>query len=246
MGALLASSSLHLASEAKDAATARRLVHASLDHQNRAIVGLRQNLQSLSPENCDNVFLTAVLMMMCAFVASIMPVAQAKSGAGMMVDAFHFLKGAQAVGIRCFPWLFKGRALELFGTGEEKAAKKSGLDAAVAIERLHSLNNETSCGESRDLLNKLILNLEKGFSGDVDEIPWLMSAGSDYIHLLLRKDDLVAKALLMHYGVLLARTEGIWWARLAGEKIAEEMVQVLEGSWNGSADMIAWCRRHVR
>ncbi|KAH9863963.1 hypothetical protein J1614_009896 [Plenodomus biglobosus] len=245
MGALLASSSLHLASEAKDAATARRLVHASLDHQNRAIVGLRQNLQSLSPENCDNVFLTAVLMMMCAFVSSIMPVAQAKSSTGMMVDAFHFLKGAQAVGIRCFPWLFKGRALELFGTGEKKATKKSGLDAAVAIERLQSLNNETSCGESRDLLNSLIVKLEKGFSGDVDEVPWLMSAGSDYIHLLC-KEDLAAKALLMHYGVLLARTEGIWWARMAGEKIVEEMVQVLEGSWNGSADVIAWCREHAR
>ncbi|KAF2853355.1 hypothetical protein T440DRAFT_390061 [Plenodomus tracheiphilus IPT5] len=72
-----------------------------------------------------------------------------------------------------------------------------------------------------------------------------MSAGANYIDLLCQ-NNLVAKALLMHYGVLLARTEGIWWARLAGEKIVNDMAQVLKGSWDGSVKMVEWCRSNMR
>lgn len=135
--------------------------------------------------------------------------------------------------------------MSFLGWVSRGATKNSQLDACIAIERLKSPNDDMSCVESRDILNSLISNLEIGFSGEIDEVPWLMSAGSDFINLLC-KDDVAAKAMLMHYGVLLARTEGIWWSRMAGEKIVEEMVHVLEGSWQGFAAMIAWCLEHMK
>jgi hypothetical protein len=109
MGALLASTSLQLAAESTDITSTCDLVTASLEHQNRAMAELKQNLQSLSPANCDDVFLTTVLMLVWAFGQSILPhgrYAQAKSAVDIMVDAFKFLEGAQTVGIRCFAWLF--------------------------------------------------------------------------------------------------------------------------------------------
>jgi hypothetical protein len=247
MGALLASTSLHLASEANNAAAAQSLVTASLQHQNRAIAGLKQNLLTLSPKNCDDVFLTTVLMMMCAFVSSIMPLrqdTQPRSTIDMLIVAFNFLVGAQAVGIRCFPWLFQGRAMELFGTGHVETEKRPRLDPTAAVANLRALNNYVSPQDSKARLDDIITKLQQGFASEIEEIPWLMSAGSEYIDLL-RRNDLTALAVLMHYGVLLARVEGVWWARLAGKKVVEEISARLEGRDDQCAAMVMWSREHV-
>lgn len=53
-----------------------------------------------------------------------MPVSHATSSPDMMAGAFQFLKGVQAVGIRCFPWLFEGKAFELFGLGKQGGNKE--------------------------------------------------------------------------------------------------------------------------
>jgi hypothetical protein len=101
MGALLASTSLQLTAESTDITSTCDLVIASFEHRNRAIAGLKQNVQSVSPANCDDVFLTTVLMMVCAFGQFILPhgrYARAKSAADIMVDAFKFLKAHRPLG----------------------------------------------------------------------------------------------------------------------------------------------------
>jgi hypothetical protein len=214
MGALLAPTSLHLAAETNDISSTRELVTAALEHQNRAIAGLKQNLQDLSPGNCDDVFLTTVLMMVCAFVQSILPLERygpAKSAADVMVDAFKFLEGAQLVGISCFAWLFQGRALELFGNKtDETKEKRTKLDISAPIHGLRRLNRNDSPQASQIVLDDAISKLEKGFNGEIEEVAWLLSAGPEYIKLL-REGDIVAMVVLMHYGVLLARRDDIWW-----------------------------------
>jgi hypothetical protein len=115
MDALLATTSLHQAHESTNKARRKDLVVASLQHQNRAIGGLKQTLTTLSLENCDDVFLDTVLMLLCAFASSVMPATQTTSATDIVIGAHHFLQGAQIIGMQCFTWLFEGQALRLFG-----------------------------------------------------------------------------------------------------------------------------------
>jgi hypothetical protein len=240
MGALLASISLHRA--VTDSTNTRTNVLAALQHQNRAITGLKHNLQSLSPANCDEVFLTTVLLMMCAFVTSIMPTMEAKPVADVMIDAAHFLQGAQIVGTQCFAWLFQGRALELFGVWQRKGTTKP--DASAVMEKLRELNWRQSSQHDRGVLDVVIGKLEQGFSGAIEEVPWILSVGSEYIERL-HGDDLVAGAILMHYGVLLATRADIWWAAYCGRRIVTEMSARLESQGQDYASMTIWCRAHI-
>lgn len=95
MGALLGSTALHLASETHSTVTARNLITISLQHQNRALVGLQQSLYALIFDNCDDIFLTTALMMMCSFVSSITlgPTGtQHRSTTDAMIEAFRILE----------------------------------------------------------------------------------------------------------------------------------------------------------
>lgn len=242
MSALLASTSLHRA--ALDPTNTRALVMTALRHQNIAITGLQKNLTALSPENCDEVFLTTVLLMMCAFinVTGIVPSLEGKKVVDLVGDAASFLRGAQVVGTECFAWLFRGRALELFGAWEgEKRVKP---DAGEEMEKLRELNRRKSLQDDWDVLEEVIGKLELGFSGEIEEVPWILSAGSEYIERV-RGDDVVAAAILMHYGVLLAARDDIWWAAYSGRRIVREVSARLEDMGEECASMVVWCRARI-
>jgi hypothetical protein len=83
------------------------------------------------------------------------------------------------------------------------------LDISAAIYDLRRLNQTTSTQTSRIILDDVISKLEQGFGGEIEKVSWLLSAGPEYIKLL-REGELVAMAVLMHYGVLLARRNDIW------------------------------------
>jgi hypothetical protein len=159
-----------------------------------------------------------------------------------MVDAFKFLEGAQIVGTSCFAWLFQGRALELFGNKtDETKEKKTELDVSAAMTDLRCLNWNFSSQASQMVLDDVISTLEKGFNGEIEGVAWLLSAGPEYIKLL-REGDIVAMVVLMHYGVLLARKDDIWWARYAGRKMVDDLSVTLAGFGEEYLPMIVWCR----
>lgn len=134
--------------------------------------------------------------------------------------------------------------MEIFGNWDEKEIKPR-IHAAATIHILPSINQDSSPEDCKIVLHKVILMLEKAFAGEINEIPWILMAGTDYIYWL-RAGNSVALAILMHHGVLLVRVVGIWWTRYAGTKIVQELLKRLEGFNADYVSMVRWCRGHAR
>jgi hypothetical protein len=103
------------------------------------------------------------------------------------------------------------------------------------------LNRRKSSRDDWEVLDEIIGKLEQGYGGKIEEVPWILSAGSEYIERL-RGDDVVATAILMHYGVLLASRDDIWWSAHSGRRIVREVSGKLEKMGEEYASMVVWCR----
>lgn len=246
MGAVLASTTLQQAHESRNTASRRALLVAAIQHQNRAIAGLKQNLDALGRDNCDNVFLTTVFLMLCAFASSIISDTETTSVTDIMLRASKFLQGAQNVGTQCIAWLFEGRALEIFGTRAGCIDNiNSRTDTPRTLQNLHDHIQSMSSLEERHILDQAVVALDQVFAGKVEEIPWVLSAGPKYF-ALLQRGHVLSTAVLVHYGVVLAQREDMWWAAYTGRRIVKELSATLAGYGDTYMAIVDWCRMQTQ
>lgn len=100
MEALLALTSLHMATESRAISTSVIEVSEALHYQNKAVAGLRSTLDELSPDNCDALFMTSLIIMVCTLVSSLLQgqgnhIAQTTAEA--MLKLGDFLKGLRLI-----------------------------------------------------------------------------------------------------------------------------------------------------
>jgi hypothetical protein len=119
LAAVLAVTSLHMATEASCQATIDQNVDEALHYQTQAVAGLRSTLGNLSPENCDAVFITSLIVMVCTIVS---PLLQSKSQhtqstAEAMIGMSDLLKGIGFVLDVSRPWFKDSPVRCIFDAG---------------------------------------------------------------------------------------------------------------------------------
>ncbi|KNG51191.1 replication factor c subunit 4 [Stemphylium lycopersici] len=219
MNALFALTTLHLATETRNAVTARSYTAAALQYQQQATSGLREVLQNITPSTCNPIFTASALLAICAVVAPflntdieegnsvsevIMPVMEIMKGTGSIISASDrwLLQGPLSGTIRSSVSRSPSVATEAFPVQELRRLNdmftKDESDAAFGTERAHSKHH---------IFEDAIQKLEDASRKGISMLPWLLKVDARFLDEL-KKETSLAMALLMHWSVLLNRLDG--------------------------------------
>lgn len=244
MEALLALASFHIACETDDLVTSREFTSTGMSYQTRAVAGLRVVLGSLSPENCDPVFASSVLIMVCVMVSPFLPAGHSRT--------FNFTAEA----ILPLADILRGLGL-VIGTSQSKVQQGplSGMFNVAWPSLLHStvapivgdlriLNTSKSDPSTAPIFEHAIQALERKILDNTAIFSWIAQAGLEFIELLKLQND-VALAIFMVWGAVMNMADNQWWGKFSGRNLVNETSVILGSKGDEYIQTIAWCRREV-
>ena len=244
MEALFALASFHIACETDDPATSREFTSTGMSYQTRAIAGLRGELGTLSPENCDPVFATSVLIMVCVMVSPFLPFGHSST--------FNFT--AEAI----LPLADIIRGLGLVVETSQRKVQQGPLHSmfniawpslphsivAPILEDLRKLNSSRSDSTTAPVFEHAIQALEKKIVENTAIFSWIALTGLEFIEHLKSQND-IAMAIFMVWGALMMMADGQWWATFSGKNVVNETSFILRSKGEDFTQTITWCRRAV-
>ncbi|KAF2471751.1 uncharacterized protein BDR25DRAFT_22689 [Lindgomyces ingoldianus] len=249
MDAIFALTSLHLACETGDAKASCAHVGTALEYQNQTLSGLRKTLDSnITPSNCDAVFVTSVLMLVCAIVSPLLPTNfqdHRRPTTEAMLKVVDFINAITSIVDLSRPWLLNGPISGMFGTVRDKSLSAESL---LPAQRLRTLNDTYVGVEDRRYatFETAIQTLETFSSWDRPIMVWPAKVGPKFL-AELRRGDVVAKAFFMYWGVLIAHLDDMWWSRFSGKALVEDLSSALALTERSNAldELTRFCRRQV-
>ncbi|KAJ8111523.1 hypothetical protein OPT61_g5902 [Boeremia exigua] len=244
MEALLALSAFHIACETDDAALSHEFTRTGMSYQTRAIAALRIVLGSLSPEQCDPVFATSVLIMVCVMVSPFLPVGQAKTfnfDAEAILPLADIIRGLGLVIDMSQRKVQQGPLSGMFNVAWPSVPHST---ISPIIEDLRRLTANRSNSNTRHVFEHAIQALEQKILDRTAVFPWIALAGLEFIESL-RLQDSVAMAIFMAWGALMTMADHQWWATFSGKNLVNETSSILKLKGDEYTSLIAWCRREV-
>lgn len=243
MESLFALTSLHMACEAKDEAVARRHMSIGLHYHTQAVAGFRNTLSTLSPSNCDAIFLSSVLIMVCSIVSPLLPAGYSEhtqSPAEAMLTLADLVRGIASIHSISRDWLLQGP----LGGILERGSRFPPIALCFPLQELRSLNMNTSCNRTRKLFDHAIEALEQAIHRVKSVIPWLTAVKPEFLEELKNEASL-ALAMFMYWGVLLDQLDKMWWAKYSGRRLVEELSDTLDTRGEEWRFLSGWCRAQV-
>ncbi|XPS68041.1 hypothetical protein M3J07_000331 [Ascochyta lentis] len=244
MEALLALASFHIACETDDSAMSHDFTSTGMSYQTRAVAGLRAVLGSLSPEHCDPVFASSVLIMVCVMVSPFLPVGHSRT--------FNFVTEA----ILPLADILRGLGL-VIETSQRKVQQGSlsGMfnvawpslphsTVSPTIEDLRKLNASMSDSSTTSMFEHAIQALEQKILDNSAVFPWIALAGLEFIEHLKMQNG-VALAIFMVWGALMNMADNMWWGRFSGKNLVNETSIILSFKGERYVCVTTWCRREV-
>ncbi len=215
-----------------------------MSYQTRAIAALRNVLGSLSPEKCDPVFATSVLIMVCVMVSPFLPVGHDKP---FNFDAEAILPLADIIrGLGLVIETSQRKVQQGPLSGMFNVAWPSLPHATVSpvIEDLRQLIANSSDSATEPVFEHAIQALEQKILDKTAVFPWIALVGLEFIESL-RLQDNVAMAIFMVWGAIMTMADNQWWATFSGKNLVNEISSTLKIEGDEIARVIAWCRREV-
>lgn len=243
MEAVLALTSLHIASEAENPTIVDEYVSIAVHYQHQALIGLRSALGNLSPGNCDAVFITSTLVMVSTIVSSLLQKEsdqKAKSTAEAMLKLTSFLNGIQSVLDVGREWI-SGGPLRCMLNAEVHLFSTS---LRLPLEDLRHDNGAQNYGETRIVFAHAIDMLEKATKSSKSAVPWITAVQPEFLQLLQDGNDL-ALVIFMLWGVLLDQSGSMWWAKYSGRRLVDEVSCTLNAKCNRWTRITEWSRLQV-
>lgn len=243
MEAVLALTSLHIASDAENSTIVDEYVSVAVHYQHRALVGLRSALGSLSPGNCDAIFITSTLVMVSTIVSSLLQKEgdqKAQSTAEAMLKLTSFLHGIQSVLDVSREWISSG-PLRCMLNAEVQLSSTS---LCLPLEDLRHANGTQNNGEARTLFAHAIDMLEKATKTGKSAVPWITAVQPEFLQVLRDENDL-ALVIFMLWGVLLYQLGSMWWAKFSGRRLVDEISCTLNVKCNRWTRITEWSRVQV-
>lgn len=243
MEAILALTSLHVASMALDREVIDKHANVACHYQHKAVAGLRDAINDISPTNCDAIFTTSNMIMVCTIVSSLLQSdcdLETQSTAETMLKLTDFLHGIKSVLDVSREWIVSGPLVCMFNT--ELHATSSSL--RLPLEDLRHANSTRKHEKTYMVYDHAIQMLEKATQGVRSAVPWIVTVQPDFIKALHDKDDL-ALVIFMLWGVSLDQIGGMWWAKFSGRRLVDEVSYTLSLEGSRWRSLIEWSRQQV-
>ncbi|CAO2648702.1 Nn.00g096510.m01.CDS01 [Neocucurbitaria sp. VM-36] len=243
MEAVLALTSLHIASGTEDIRTANRHVSAALHYQHQAVIGLRSTLDTLSPANCDAVFISSMIIMVCTIVSPLLLSKcnqQSPSTAEAMLGLTDFLKGMESILGVSRKWLSEGPISYILVAGVNITT----ASLCFPREEMRRLIDEKSSGQTRLVFEHALDTLEQVARRGRSVVPWIAAVKPEFLEALRDGND-IALAVFMQWGVLLDQFDGMWWAKFSGRRLVDEISATLKSRGDEWMLITEWCRAEV-
>ncbi|UPX18398.1 uncharacterized protein EKO05_0008700 [Ascochyta rabiei] len=244
MEALLALASFHIACETNDSAVSRDFTGTGMSYQTRAIAGLRAVLGSVSPENCDPIFASSVLIMVCVMVSPFLPVGHSRTFnfvAEAILPLADILRGLGLVIETSQRRVQQGRLSGMFNVTWPSLPYSA---VSSTIENLRKLNASVSDSSTTCVFEHAIQALEQRILDNSAVFPWIALTGLEYIEHLKMQNG-VALAIFMVWGALMSMADNMWWGRFSGKNLVNETSIILSSKGERYACVVTWCRREV-
>ena len=244
MEALLALAAFHIACETDNPNTSRDLTSTGMSYQTRAIAALRTALTSLSPEECDPVFASSVLIMVCVMVSPFLPVGHRETfnfNAEAILPLADILRGLELVIATSQRKVQQGPLSGMFNVAWPSLPHAT---VSPIIEDLRRLNASKSDPPTSLVFGHAISALERKILNDTAVFPLIALAGLKFIERLKLQDD-VAMTIFMVWGALMTMADNQWWATFSGKHLVHETSSILSTKGDEYSRITSWCRREV-
>ncbi|KAJ4320865.1 hypothetical protein N0V94_003163 [Neodidymelliopsis sp. IMI 364377] len=244
MEALLALAAFHVACETDDSATSREYTDAGMSYQTKAIAGLRDSLGSLSPENCDPIFIASVLIMICVMVSPFLPVGHSRTfdfTTEAILPLADIIRGLGLVINTSRRKVIQGPLSGMFNV------KWPGLPHSLispTMQHLRKLNADNSDPSTTPVFEHAIAALEQKILDSSAVFPWIALTGWEFVELLKSQNG-VALATFMVWGALINMADRMWWGTFSGKNLVNETSIILSCKGDEYVEVIGWCRREV-
>ncbi|KAH8586252.1 hypothetical protein B0O99DRAFT_644845 [Bisporella sp. PMI_857] len=246
---IFALTSLHIASETSDPVSAASYVSVALQYQNNAVSTFHAALHNVTQSNCDAIFVSSILTMVCSIVSPLLPTGDndaAKSLTESILLLYDFLGGINSVVNISRHWLKSGPCKAIFSS--HRTFKPLGEDEIMLpIRRLRRLNNAATgaINSLHETYEHAIAQLEICFAeSPTTAVPWLAMAGKDFANELQKREPM-ALMIFIHWGVLLDKLDEMWWAKFSGKKLVEELCWSFDGYGNEWDEATKWAKMKV-
>lgn len=244
MEALLALAAFHIACETNDPVQSRDFTSTGMTYQTRAIAGLRLVLGSLSPEKCDPIFATSVLIMVCVMVSPFLPIGHKKTfdfSTEAILPLADIIRGLGLVIETSHRKVQQGPLSGMFNVSFPSIPHAT---ISPVIEDLRGLITNNSDPATAPVFEHAIQALEKKIVDNAAVFPWIAMVGLEFIEGL-RLQDSVAMAIFMVWGALMTMADNQWWATFSGNNLVKEISYILRSKGDEYVRITAWCRREV-
>lgn len=244
MEALLALTAFHIACETNDLVTSRDFTRTGMSYQTRAVTGLRIVLGSLSPENCDPVFASSVLIMVCVMVSPFLPIGHNRAfnfTAEAILPLADILRGLGLVIETSQRKVQQGPLSGMFNVAWPSLPHST---VSPTIESLRTINKSNSDSAVMPVFEHAIQALEKRILDNSAVFPWIALAGLEFIEQLKLQNG-VALAIFMVWGALISMADNMWWGRFSGKNLVNETSIILSSRGEKYREVTIWCRQEV-
>ncbi|KIW31514.1 uncharacterized protein PV07_03159 [Cladophialophora immunda] len=228
MEAILAFTSVQMASETSDPVSMASYVRGALQHHSKAISALRHRLRHLPPSETGAIFACSILTMACTITFPLLPDgAQDPTAAATesVLQLFNYIKGIASIVEINHRGLQDGPFHTIFEAPWDPCPV-TGADRDLLVQHLHRANDCFHCGPNSDqhqIYQRAIVEFEKIFTTNrYRVIKWLYDAGDSVLDGLRTRDP-VATVIFIQWGTLLGQLEGLWWAQRLGQMLVTEL-----------------------
>lgn len=248
LDALLAITTLHIASDVCDENIVLRYISAAFRYQNQSMAGLNRTLGDISPDNVDAVVLSSVFIMICAVLSPLLPATpgdQIESTADAIIPLVHLLKGIGSIINDHREWLVQGPFVYWFRAGALTIREVGIYDPGYGFQLLNeSIATNTNTGPLESVLQTAIDHLKQTFSSGGSMLRWLSTVEPEYLEQLRKKRG-AALAIFMLWGVLLSQEDDMWWATYSGKRLVENVSARLDACAGEWKQVTHWCREQT-
>ncbi|KAH7119940.1 hypothetical protein B0J11DRAFT_72588 [Dendryphion nanum] len=244
MEALLALTCLHIAFESEDNTKMSKYCNASLHYQNKAAVGLRGNLATLSVNTCDAVFASSICIMLCSLVSPLLPTSRNRTVSSLaeaMLGLADLIRGLATVVVAGRHWITQGPLNDVLLLGKQDVKYPQ---SPFPIEQLRKLNDTRREDDAHQIFQTTIASLAGLNQEGLHTMPWLIRTSPHFLDTL-RQGDAIAKGILMVWAVRLWQEFDLWWAQYSGRVLVEDISTELEPLGSDWLPLVQWCREKV-
>ncbi|KAL3454235.1 hypothetical protein BJX65DRAFT_302022 [Aspergillus insuetus] len=232
----------------EDRARKQMYIDTAMEYQSRALTPFQRAIQNISRENCDVVFAHSLITIVNGIaIPQVLHIPNGHgedSGMNMLETVFtlfELVQGTAEINRITGAWL-KDKDPCLVYRDFWGAASGTVLDAGTetALSRLSALNvadnkSDTAphLGNERfTLIDRAISLLQKCFQrytalhDPVSVLTWLATVDRGFVDCL-RHHEMLPLLVLLHWGALLARLEGVvWWAGGSGRGLVSDVLEI--------------------